>query len=243
MSDKTRLETWLRKFRNIAHRKQVKCSNNQYWSAHNAMLEEPIASLSTAELAEELLNSPQSYPLTRSGKYQSDLIAEAIIDYAHVADTKRTKPIEVVGSASALFQASMNSTRDNDTPEDSIRKRELWGNKPDPEIRAKMTGGRANDVQVGGDHYKKQKIQHWDYVISNDIPYMEAQIIKYAGRWRNKNGLQDLEKALHFLQKLIEVEACTFALGAKPCVCHSGDVSAEQLSSTTCQSEKPSTSD
>ena len=62
----------------------------------------------------------------------------------------------------------------------------------------------ANEKQVGGEHYKSP-IQHWDYVLANNIPYMEAQIIKYLTRWRKKNGLQDLEKAQHFLTKLIEV--------------------------------------
>ena len=64
----------------------------------------------------------------------------------------------------------------------------------------------VNDRQVGGEHYQKQKIQHWDYILANDIPYVEAQIIKYVSRWRDKNGMQDLEKARHFLDKLIEVE-------------------------------------
>lgn len=67
----------------------------------------------------------------------------------------------------------------------------------------------ANERQVGGSHYQKQKIQHWDYILANDIPYMEAQIIKYVSRHRDKNGVQDLEKAAHFLQKLIEVEKAT----------------------------------
>lgn len=67
-------------------------------------------------------------------------------------------------------------------------------------------GGGANSVQVGGDHYKKQVVQHWDYVLANDIPYMEAQIIKYVSRWRDKNGMEDLKKAQHFLSKLIEHE-------------------------------------
>lgn len=64
---------------------------------------------------------------------------------------------------------------------------------------------RANDRQVGGAHYQSP-IQHWDYVLANDIPYLEAQIIKYVTRHKRKNGLQDLEKARHFLDKLIEVE-------------------------------------
>lgn len=62
----------------------------------------------------------------------------------------------------------------------------------------------ANARQVGGQHYKGG-IEHWDYVVSNQIPYLEAQIIKYVTRWRKKNGLQDLEKAGHFLQKAVEV--------------------------------------
>jgi hypothetical protein len=61
-----------------------------------------------------------------------------------------------------------------------------------------------NQRQVGGDHYKS-KMQHWDFVIENDMPYMEAQIFKYVLRWRTKGGLQDLRKAQHFLEKLLEV--------------------------------------
>lgn len=64
---------------------------------------------------------------------------------------------------------------------------------------------KANRVQVGGSHYRSP-IQHWDYVIANEIPYLEAQIIKYLTRWRKKNGAQDVRKAYHFLQKLMEVE-------------------------------------
>lgn len=43
--------------------------------------------------------------------------------------------------------------------------------------------------------------------MENNIPYMEAQIIKYVTRWRKKNGMQDLEKAKHFLEKLMEYES------------------------------------
>lgn len=71
----------------------------------------------------------------------------------------------------------------------------------------------ANLGQVGGSHYKRQAIQHWDYVLANNIPYMEAQVIKYVSRWRVKNGVQDLEKARHFLEKLIEVSLGPATLG------------------------------
>jgi hypothetical protein len=61
----------------------------------------------------------------------------------------------------------------------------------------------ANAVQVGGDHYKTT-IQPWDYIIANDIGYLEGNIIKYVSRYRKKGGLDDLRKAQHYLQKLIE---------------------------------------
>lgn len=68
----------------------------------------------------------------------------------------------------------------------------------------------ANDTQVGGDHYKMKTIQHWDVVALFDLDYFQGQITKYVFRWKKKNGLQDLKKALHFLQKYIElVEAGT----------------------------------
>lgn len=61
----------------------------------------------------------------------------------------------------------------------------------------------ANDRQVGGRHYAKP-IQHWDYVVAQNLGYFEGQITKYVSRWRDKNGLEDLHKAKHFLDKLIE---------------------------------------
>ena len=64
----------------------------------------------------------------------------------------------------------------------------------------------ANDKQWGGTHYKKLKIQHWDYVEANNIPYLEACAIKYLTRWRDKGGVEDLRKAIHFIEKRIELE-------------------------------------
>ena len=63
----------------------------------------------------------------------------------------------------------------------------------------------ANDHMVGGDHYQKQKIQHWDFVAANNLDYFQGQITKYVARWKDKNGLQDLEKAKHFLEKYTEL--------------------------------------
>jgi hypothetical protein len=64
---------------------------------------------------------------------------------------------------------------------------------------------RANEVQVGGAHYKSAKNQHWDFAADNRLGYFEGQITKYIARWRRKNGVQDLKKALHFATKLMEL--------------------------------------
>ena len=64
----------------------------------------------------------------------------------------------------------------------------------------------ANDTQIDGNHYKSKTIQPWDYIVANDIPYLEGNVIKYVSRWRDKGGVNDLRKARHYLDKLIEVE-------------------------------------
>jgi Protein of unknwon function (DUF3310) len=63
----------------------------------------------------------------------------------------------------------------------------------------------ANDRQVGGKHYKSA-IQAWDYIIANDIGYLDGTAIKYLTRWKHKGGIEDLRKAIHFIEKLIETE-------------------------------------
>ena len=64
----------------------------------------------------------------------------------------------------------------------------------------------ANDVQVAGNHYKDKAIQPWDYIVANNLGYLEGNIIKYVSRWRDKGGVDDLLKARHYLDKLIEVQ-------------------------------------
>lgn len=64
----------------------------------------------------------------------------------------------------------------------------------------------ANDIQISGDHYKDKAIQPWDYIVANGIPYLEGNVIKYVSRWRDKGGVNDLRKARHYLDKLIELE-------------------------------------
>ena len=65
---------------------------------------------------------------------------------------------------------------------------------------------KALDVQVGGSHYKNLKIQPVEYIHANQLPYIEGNIVKYITRWRDKNGIKDLEKIKHYVDLLIELE-------------------------------------
>jgi hypothetical protein len=65
---------------------------------------------------------------------------------------------------------------------------------------------KAVDVQVGGDHYRKLAIQPMEYIQKNRLNFCEGSIVKYATRWRDKGGLQDLLKIKHCVDLLIEIE-------------------------------------
>lgn len=64
----------------------------------------------------------------------------------------------------------------------------------------------ANRRQIGGSHYGLGQFQHWDMVDLFHLDYFQGQITKYVVRWRDKNGIEDLEKAKHYLEKYIAIE-------------------------------------
>ena len=68
------------------------------------------------------------------------------------------------------------------------------------------TAQSAMDVQIGGDHYKKLKIQPMEYSMANNLDACQHTAIKYVTRFRDKGGVADLEKAKHVIDMLIEFE-------------------------------------
>lgn len=74
------------------------------------------------------------------------------------------------------------------------------------ETPAVYNGTSANAIQVGGQHYKAKAIQPWDYIAANGLGFFEGNVVKYVSRWREKGGIEDLLKARHYLDKLLEVE-------------------------------------
>ena len=77
----------------------------------------------------------------------------------------------------------------------------------------------ANDKQVGGTHYKRGGEEHWDRVHRLGLNYWQAATTKYIERCYLKgNPVQDLQKAVHYLEKLIEIEQARAAAndGSEP---------------------------
>jgi len=60
--------------------------------------------------------------------------------------------------------------------------------------------------QVGGDHYLSQAIQPWDIIVANRLNFFEGNALKYLLRWKHKGGVEDLLKAKHYIDKLIDLE-------------------------------------
>lgn len=66
---------------------------------------------------------------------------------------------------------------------------------------------KANDKQISGTHYKQFKgYEPWDVITAWGCDYLTGSAIKYLARWPHKGGINDIKKAIHFLEKLLEVE-------------------------------------
>ena len=61
------------------------------------------------------------------------------------------------------------------------------------------------DKQVGGSHYKDFAIQPLEFITKNNLSYIQGNIIKYVVRYEQKNGIEDLDKAIHYINILKEV--------------------------------------
>jgi len=64
----------------------------------------------------------------------------------------------------------------------------------------------AFDTQVGGSHYSKLTIQPSEYSMKNNLNWCQGNVVKYITRYKDKNGLEDLKKAKHYIDLLIQTE-------------------------------------
>ena len=64
----------------------------------------------------------------------------------------------------------------------------------------------ALNIQIGGNHYKDYKIQPIEFIMANNLNFCQGNAIKYITRYKSKNGLEDLKKAKHYIDLLIQFE-------------------------------------
>lgn len=64
----------------------------------------------------------------------------------------------------------------------------------------------ALDLQIGGEHYRKMKIQPIEFIHANELDFLQGNVIKYITRHKNKNGAADVRKALHYCQLILELQ-------------------------------------
>ena len=83
--------------------------------------------------------------------------------------------------------------------DDQIRNKERISNRG---MAVSADTGNAWDKQVGGEHYKQYAIQPAKFALANGLDYAQSNAIKYIVRHKDKNGVQDLDKAIHYIELL-----------------------------------------
>ena len=62
----------------------------------------------------------------------------------------------------------------------------------------------ATSKQIGGDHYKNCAIQPIDYIVKNNLDFLEGNVVKYITRHKTKNGIEDIRKVIHYAELILE---------------------------------------
>jgi len=76
-----------------------------------------------------------------------------------------------------------------------------------PKQTISIYASSADEKQISGNHYKKLNPEPWNVITAWNLGYLDGTALKYIARWRDKGGLDDIRKAIHFLEKFIEVES------------------------------------
>ena len=64
----------------------------------------------------------------------------------------------------------------------------------------------VTNKQEGGDHYKSMGIQPIEYITKNNLDYFQGNVIKYVSRHKSKSGAEDIKKAIHYLEMILEYQ-------------------------------------
>jgi hypothetical protein len=103
-------------------------------------------------------------------------------------------------------QTKIHNPWDTGRPETGVAQQPTPSRAGSKDIKAGESLLRANDRQEGGTHYKQFRYETWDVIVDWNLGYLDGNAVKYLSRWRLKGGIQDLKKARHYIDKLIETE-------------------------------------
>jgi hypothetical protein len=141
--------------------------------------------------------------MTKSDQITIEFINNPDANVNKLAKKYKTAPSYVYKMRARALQQTANTLRDSE--QDRIMDALVATSQELGGWQVTATTGALN-VQVGGDHYKKMKIQPIEFIHANNLPFIEGNIVKYITRWREKNGLKDLEKVKHYVDLLIDLE-------------------------------------
>lgn len=135
--------------------------------------------------------------LQHYGYFVEDVVSEKLF-----FNTKFRITISVVSNLAILFKLKNDGRY---ILFDNIKEGKPMAETLVPQTLKQPGNEAATNKQVGGSHYQLP-IQPIEYILANGLGYCEANVVKYVSRWRNKGGIQDLKKAIHYLEMLIEQE-------------------------------------
>jgi hypothetical protein len=134
----------------------------------------------------------------------ANTLPEVIVDVPAVAAALAPPPWPAPAPAAALFPEPVinysPSGRYLEVPAEDHGAHIEFGD--DPQV-VEFKKHSTMETQVDGDHYVKCAIQPLDYIMANKLGFVEGNIVKYATRWQDKDGVVDLKKARDYLDKLI----------------------------------------
>jgi len=139
-------------------------------------------------------------------------IAEKLsIKPAYVYTVKAAAKKKKVGRFHRVMMSAAKAGLQIPVPSQTDVARALHANGNSPKTIAEVTGVQVDgiftpdEVQVGGAHYKDNTIQVWDAIHDWGLGYFSGNVVKYVARHQKKNGVEDLKKARHYLDKLISI--------------------------------------
>jgi hypothetical protein len=105
-----------------------------------------------------------------------------------------------------ITENNMNSTAEDVDRRVHARLKAIEEGKARKAELARVEKQIALETQIGGNHYNSMKIQPIEYTMANEMNPLQHTVIKYVSRYKNKNGIEDLKKAIHSLELLIQFE-------------------------------------